>query len=386
MNNVLDNQNPVVLGDRLRHARTQAGFTQAQAANALQMARTTLIALEKGQRRVRADELKTMAGIYGASVSSLLRESAVRVELSPRFRALNEKSDDNAEYAARLLNDLTAAELELERLTGRKLKTNYPAERPILPGDVREQAEDLAMELRHRLGLGLAPIGDMVTLLEVEIGMRVFVRPLPDPKISGLFIYDDEAGACMLLNRNHPRERRAMTAAHEFGHLVSSRRQPDIVDDLSPQSREEKFATAFGLAFMAPASTVRRLFQDHRQESGRFSPRHLILMAHSLNVSQEAMCRRLEDLKLLPAGTWESLRDRGFSGELVRQILGDRPREDDMVVPPRLWMLAAEAYSKELLTEGQLAQLLRIDRVDLRRILDMLGSDDDQDLESIALG
>lgn len=384
MNNVLDSQNPAELGDRLRHARTQAGLTQAQAATALQVARTTLVALEKGQRRVRADELKAMADIYGASVASLLRESAVHVELSPRFRALNEKDDEDANNAARLLNDLTGAELELERLTGRKLKANYPPERPILPGDVKEQAEDLAMELRHRLGLGLAPIGDIVTLLEVEIGMRVFVRPL-DPKISGLFIYDDDAGACMLLNRNHPRERRAMTAAHEFGHLVSSRRQPDIFDDCSPQTREEKFATAFGLAFMAPAPTVRRLFQEYRQESGRFSPRHLILMAHSLNVSQEAMCRRLEDLKLLPAGTWESLRDRGFSGELVRQILGDRPRDDEMIVPPRLWMLAAEAYNKDLLTEGQLAQLLRIDRTELRRILDMLGSGDDHDLESLAL-
>lgn len=384
MNNVLDSHNPAELGDRLRHARTQAGLTQAQAATALQVARTTLVALEKGQRRVRADELKAMADIYGASASSLLRESAVHVELSPRFRALNEKDDEDANHAARLLNDLTAAQLELERLTGRKLKTNYPPERPILPGDVKEQAEDLAMELRHRLGLGLAPIVDIVTLLEVEIGMRVFVRPL-DPKISGLFIYDDEAGACMLLNRSHSRERRAMTAAHEFGHLVSSRRQPDILDDCSPQSREEKFATAFGLSFMAPAPTVRRLFQEYRQESGRFSPRHLILMAHSLNMSQEGMCRRLEDLKLLPAGTWESLRDRGFSGELVRQILGDGPRDDEMVVPPRLWMLAAEAYNRELLTEGQLAQLLRIDRPELRRILDMLGSGDDHDLESLAL-
>jgi Zn-dependent peptidase ImmA (M78 family)/DNA-binding XRE family transcriptional regulator len=384
MNSVLDSQNPVELGDRLRYARAQAGLTQAQAASALQVARTTLIALEKGQRRVRADELRAMSDIYGAPVSSLLRESAVHVELSPRFRALSEKEDEDANQAARLLNDLTAGELELERLTGRKLKTNYPPERPILPGDVKEQAEDLAMELRHRLGLGLAPIVDIVTLLEVEIGMRVFVRPL-DSKISGLFIYDDEAGACMLLNRSHPRERRAMTAAHEFGHLVSSRRQPDILDDCSPQSREEKFATAFGLSFMAPAPTVRRLFQEYRQESGRFSPRHLILMAHSLNLSQEGICRRLEDLKLLPAGTWESLRDRGFSGELVRQILGDRPRDDEVVVPPRLWMLAAEAYSRELLTEGQLAQLLRIDRPELRRILDMLGSSDDHDLESLAL-
>lgn len=384
MIDILENQNPVELGDRLRHARMQAGLTQAQAAEELRVARTTLVALEKGQRRIRVDELKSMAGIYGAAVSSLLRESAVRVELSPRFRALNEKDDEAANQAARLLNDLTSAELELERLTGRKLRTNYPLERPVLPGDVREQAEDVAMELRHRLGLGLAPIVDIVTLLEVEIGMRVFVRPL-DPKISGLFIYDDEAGACMLLNRSHPRERRAMTAAHELGHLMSSRRQPDVLDDCAPQSREERFSTAFALSFMAPASVVRRQFQEYRQESGRYSPRHLILMAHSLNVSQEAMCRRLEDLKLLPSGTWESLRDRGFSGELVRQILGDRPRDDEMVVPPRLWMLAAEAYSKEFLTEGQLAQLLRIDRTELRRILDMLGSSDDHDLESLAL-
>jgi Zn-dependent peptidase ImmA (M78 family) len=108
-------------------------------------------------------------------------------------------------------------------------------------------------------------------------------------------------------------------------------------------------------------------------------------MAHSLNVSQEAMCRRLEDLKLLPTGTWNSLRDRGFSGDLVRQILGDQRRDEELVIPPRLWMLAVEVYSKELLTEGQLAQLLRIDRVDLRRILDMLGPDDEQNLESIAL-
>lgn len=384
MNSVLDSQNPADLGDRLRHARTQAGLTQAQAASAMHVARTTLVALEQGQRRVRPDELRVMADIYGSSVSSLLRESAVHVDLSPRFRALREKDDKHASHAARLLNDLTAAELELERLTGRKLKTNYPPERPILPGDVKEQAEDLAMELRHRLGLGLAPILDIVTLLEVEIGMRVFVYPL-DPKISGLFIFDDEAGACMLLNRNHSRERRAMTASHEFGHLVSSRRQPDILDDCSPLSREEKFATAFGLSFMAPAPTVRRLFQEYRQESGRFSPRHLILMAHNLNLSQESMCRRLEDLKLLPAGTWESLRDRGFSGEMVRQILGDRARNEELVVPPRLWMLAAEAFSKELLTEGQLALLLRIDRPELRRMLDMLGAGDVHDLESLAL-
>ena len=36
----------------------------------------------------------------------------------------------------------------------------------------------------------------------------------------------------------------------------------------------------------------------------------------------------------------------------------------------RLGLLAAETYRRELLSEGQLARLLRLGRVDLRRILD----------------
>jgi len=75
------------------------------------------------------------------------------------------------------------------------------------------------------------------------------------------------------------------------------------------------------LVFVPHASRiVRRRFAELRQETGAFSPRHLILLAHQLSVSEEALCRRLEELNLLPAGTWDSLRDRGFSGELVRRV------------------------------------------------------------------
>ena len=40
------------------------------------------------------------------------------------------------------------------------------------------------------------------------------------------------------------------------------------------------------------------------------------------------------------------------------------------LVSRRLGLLAAEAHRRELLSEGQLARLLRLGRVDLRRILD----------------
>jgi Zn-dependent peptidase ImmA (M78 family)/transcriptional regulator with XRE-family HTH domain len=380
VNAALEQTDLVQLGDRLRMARSQAGLTQEQAAKAMDMARTTLVAVEKGQRRIRPEELDSFSRAYGISVNSLFRTSAVRVDLLPRFRSLAEGSHVGTDEAARLLNDLTAAEVELERLVGRTLKRDYPAERSILPGDVREQAEDLAGEMRQRLGLGLAPIVDIVSMLETEVGVRVFIRPLKGA-VSGLFVYDEEIGACMLLNQNHPRERRALTAAHEFAHLISARREPDVVEATEgPRSRTERFATAFSLSFVMPASVVRNRFREIQSSNGRFSPRHLVLMAHALHVSSEAMCRRLEDLKLLPEGTWESLKSRGFSGQLVREILGDRRREDDVFVPPRLWSLAAEAHERNLLTEGQLAELLRMERRDIRRLLDMLGSDDNDDL------
>jgi Zn-dependent peptidase ImmA (M78 family)/transcriptional regulator with XRE-family HTH domain len=377
-------RDPRELGERLRAARAKAGLTQETAADRLQLARTTLIALEKGQRRVREDELRAMAKAYGASVNSLLRPDAIHTDLLPRFRAHSGITEGESVEAAKLLSDIAAAETELERVLDQPFKPSYPPERPILPGDVREQAEEAAMELRHRLGLGIAPVADIVTLLELEIGMRVFVRPLPN-SISGLFVFDEKLGACILLNQNHPRERRAMTGAHECGHFISARHEPDVVDlTRGPQSREERFAVAFALAFLMPAITVRRRFQDLLKDAGRFSPRHLILLAHMFYVSTEAMCRRLEGLKLLQEGMWESLRDRGLTGEMVHQVLGDRPRAADTVVPPRLWLLATEAYRRGHFSEGQLSQMLRMDRVEIRTMLDTLGSEDQHGVESLA--
>ena len=93
---------------------------------------------------------------------------------------------------------------------------------------MRAQAEQDALELRQRLGLGISPVPDIVTLLELELGVRVYIRRF-DGRISGLFAYDEALGPCMLLNANHPKDRRTQSAAHECGHLVSTRREPEIL-------------------------------------------------------------------------------------------------------------------------------------------------------------
>ena len=125
------------VGGRLRIARKTAGITQADAASGIDVARTTLVAIEKGQRRIRPDELQRLARLYDTSVNALLRRESVCVDLVPRFRKLSTSTDEAAVAAAHLLADLVRAEVELENLLGIKRTRNYPPERPIVPGDVR---------------------------------------------------------------------------------------------------------------------------------------------------------------------------------------------------------------------------------------------------------
>jgi Zn-dependent peptidase ImmA (M78 family)/transcriptional regulator with XRE-family HTH domain len=377
MTTPLDEAAPADLGERLRIAREALKMTQADAAAAIGVARTTLVAVEQGQRRVRMSELQQLARVYRTSVNALLRREAVHVDLEPRFRKLSESSDAAADAAVQLMSDLAKAEVELENLLGVKRARNFPLERPILRGDVRAQAEQDATELRQRLGLGISPVADIVTLLELELGVRVYVRRF-DGRISGLFAYDEALGPCMLLNANHPRERRTQTAAHETGHMVSNRRQPEILHDHAPEtSRDERYANAFGRAFLTPARAVMQKFQDVTAGSDRLSRRHVIVLAHFFGVSREAMVRRLEELGLTKPGTWDWFEANGkITDEQARQVLGDLSTPDaykadaDRPTTLRLNLLAVEAHRRELLSEGQLARLLHLDRIELREILD----------------
>jgi Zn-dependent peptidase ImmA (M78 family)/DNA-binding XRE family transcriptional regulator len=380
--NLLEQISPQEIGERLRIARENAKLKQEDAARLIDAARTTVVAIEQGQRRVRIGELQKLAKGYGTSVNALLRREAVHVDLAPRFRKILGSKDGAAADAADLLGKLAKAEVELENLLGIERLRNYPPERAILPGDVRAQAENDAMQLRQSLGLGNRPVPDILTLLEMELGVRVYVRRL-DSGISGLFAYDDAIGPCILLNASHPRERRTQSAGHETGHFVSTRRSAEILYRHEKEnSREERYANAFGRAFLMPARGVMQKFQEVTAGSDRLTRRHIIILAHFFGVSREAVVRRLEELGLSKEGTWDWFQANGsITDEQVRQVLGDlvapdaHKAEADRPTTLRLNLLAAEAHRQGLLSEGQLARLLCLDRIELREILDNLESE-----------
>ena len=216
------------VGRRLRTARESVVLTQANVARKINMARTTLVSIEQGQRRVRIDELQKLAALYKTSANAILRHETACPDLVPRFRRLRQSTNAAVEKAVQLLNGLVSAETELETALGIKHARRYLPERQILPGDMKEQAEQNAQELRNWLGLGPGPILDIVSMLDQRLGIRVYIRKI-DSKISGLFAYEEDVGACVLLNANHPVDRIRQSAAHELGHFYSARQRVEIL-------------------------------------------------------------------------------------------------------------------------------------------------------------
>jgi len=382
--NFSDQLTPVELGKRLRIARETAKVTQEEAAIAAGVGRTTLVAIEKGQRPAKIEEIQALSLLYRTSVNSLLRKGAVHIDLLPRFRRLAETDQPEIEEAASLLNDLVKAEVELEDLVGVSRPHHYPPEKPISVGDVRVQAEQDAQDLRRWLGIGDGPIQDLPTLLELHMGVRVYVRKL-HPKVSGLFAFDEQVGACMLINASHPRERRALSASHELGHLMATRSVAEVYEEEKYEnSREERYAIAFSHAFLMPARLVMEKYKEITAGASHLTRRHIILLAHFFGVSKQALVKRLEDLRIVKKGTWDWFASNGgFSREQTRQVLGESADQADSNAVQarsslRLETLASEAALKDLVSEEQLVRLLKLPRVEVRALIEEAESSKDE--------
>jgi hypothetical protein len=93
----------------------------------------------------------------------------------------------------------------------------------------------------------------------------------------------------------------------------------------------------------------------------------VLALNHLYHVSVQAMTLRLEELKLLPAGTWDRLRDMGFKSNKARELMRLPAHEPELPhLPLRYAALAVQAYVDGRLTEGQLARRLGTDRVGAR--------------------
>src|SRR5688572_5881997 len=84
---VLAQLDPRKVGKRLQEARKARGLTQQDAADHLGVARTTVTAIEKGERRIQPLELTQLAPYYGRSIGEFLRQGEPVEAFAVQLRA-----------------------------------------------------------------------------------------------------------------------------------------------------------------------------------------------------------------------------------------------------------------------------------------------------------
>src|SRR6266568_4257882 len=375
---VLDTIDPRVLGNDLQKARRKRGLTQEEAAKIIETARTTITAIEKGERRIKPGELIKLAHAYGRQVSDFVRQHPIIEPFEVQFRGPALRTEEDDEKIAPYIDQLEqhcSDYLELEELVGAPLVRKYPREYPIVGLRTEQSAEAVAIEERHRLGLGDGPVPLLRDILEQEVGLRIFYLELQPSTFSAMYIYTDQLGGCIAVNSLHPEERRRWSLAHDYGHFLVHRYKPVVFveDSYRRLPESERFADYFALYFLMPTSGLKRRFNDIQRTKQKITPADLCTLAHYYGVSVAAMTLRLEDLKLLPTGIWDKLRERGVKVREVQQQLavGTVPALDEKL-PMRYRYLAVDAFDRGLITEGQFARFLEVDRVEARYIAEIL--------------
>jgi len=376
--NILDQLDPRVIGSRLQDARRAAGLTQQAVADEMAMARTTVVAIEKGERRVSATELVKFAQIYHRSVSDFVGRPTVTQGFVAQFRATERQAlETNAEYESVALDLQTRSEdyVELERIAGVRSPRPYPPIYETTGGTPDQVGSEIATAERNRLGLGDGPIGNLRERLETEVGLRIFYFAMQS-KIAGVFAFNEDLGACIGINAKHPRDRRQWSLAHEYGHFLMHRYQAEITILLERRlnSAKERVTDAFAENFLMPATGLNRRFTEiHRASPKGATLGDIVSLANLYQVSVQALVLRLETLKRLPPGTWDRLITEGFEAQKAQNLLGidaNPPVRD--LFPQRYVSLAVVAFRNGELSEGQLARYLHTDRLSARLAVEEL--------------
>jgi Zn-dependent peptidase ImmA (M78 family)/transcriptional regulator with XRE-family HTH domain len=359
----------VTVGRALKQARAAMDLTLKQASKSMGIAMSTISETESGKRRVSAVELYRFAKLYQRPISFFLEES----ETSASFAILMRAAGSTSVSKKTIINfhELCRSYRDLRKLV-RAPEMPSPSDYSTSRLTTLEHAEELAEAERGSLGLDGQPIKDICDLLEGKRGIKIFHLPEDPERFSGAFTYDEQLGACFLINSHHPERRRTFTVAHEYAHCIAHREQLAHIDTCPAfeiKSPRERFANAFAAAFLMPRRSVNEaLGQLVFPQRSVLTAEALIHLAMYFGVSFEAMGWRLISLRRLSLSRWEELLSQQVPSSPTARLLGYcRKEEPPDTVPCQYKYLAYKAYEMKLISFERLAELLRRNYYELKQ-------------------
>jgi Zn-dependent peptidase ImmA (M78 family) len=362
-----------VIGVRLQAARRSLGLTQTQVGEQMGMVTSTVSAVEAGKRAVTGAELYSFSQLYGRPVSYFLSSEAPQESGGFRylFRAVADKLYERTPLVE--LEQLAEDYELLEELVGVP-PLPLPPDYSGFGFQTEHDAETLAEMERARLGLGDAPVTDLMDLLDAMVGIRTFLVPVKQDNWSSVSVQGRNGRPCIAVSSKDEVYRRQFDLAHEYGHvLVHLFRKdgpPAHIEGgtlVGRVSAEERFANAFASAFLMPRRTVLQQLELVLQaNAGQITDFDMVHLAMQFGVSGQAMTNRLVTLRKMARDVSDAYWKRGgrkFNAlaEMLGHDVQDPPGfwEKSAILPTRYRYLAMKAYEDDEISLAKLAELLR---------------------------
>lgn len=329
------------IGERIKSARTAAGFSMRELARRVGISPQAISKYERGINVPSSAVLLRLAQALDKKVEYFLRPINVTLSV-PQYRKFKSMSKKSELILQGRVQDWLERYLEVEKFFPRKRIPHF-----VIPQGLNTQVKTLsdvervAQELREAWNLGLDPIENLVELLE-DKGIKIgWIEG--DSKFDACVLIANDRIPVIVVKKDLPGDRQRFNVAHELGHLVL---QPAGAVD------KEKAAHRFAGAFLVPEPLVRFELGEKRSKLSLYE---LHLLKHKYGISMQAWIYRAKDLGIISAQAaaqiFKNFRVKGWH----YQEPGDQlPPE----VPTRFQRLIIQALQEDLISETRASELL----------------------------
>jgi len=205
-------------GARLKAARKMAGMSQQKLADATEnlITKQAVSKYEKGKMFPASDILIAISKALGVKTGYFYRQFLVELtELEFRKKSRLSKKDENCVKYQTI--DFLERFIEIESVMGQQTVFENPLENIVIKS--QSNVEDAAMRLREAWNLGIAPVSNLMELLEGK-GVRILEVDFPE-KFDGLSAWANRVPV-ITVNKNRDLVRKRLTIVHELAHLMLS--------------------------------------------------------------------------------------------------------------------------------------------------------------------
>ena len=376
-----------MIGERIRAARITSGLSLRALAQQVGVSHQAIFKYEANEDVPGSDVLIALARVLHVGPEFFFRQPPP-VAIVPAFRKRSRLSARAERKIVGRIREALERRFELELLAEPRKACDFPPALSATPPVSTDDMEDLAEALRKAWGLGIAPIENLVEVLE-DHGVRIEVLDEEDPGFDACGFWarasDGEGSAAqgaasggldvgipvIAVRKGVPGDRQRFSIAHEVGHLLLANLFVAGSGNVGASSTVscstggpggasesgldvEKASNRFAGAFIVPRAVGIRELGSSRKT---LSLTELYILKHKYGFSIQAWLHRATDLGIISKETEASA---------FRQMsrLGIRKTEPGQPIPwehpSKTRQLAFRAVAEGIISRSKAAELLGI--------------------------